>query len=128
MSTPLFGAAGIDAPLLIFFFYSPSPCVNKIVSPPECADTISYLCLFLGIDFMVFIKLRVLVGRKKKSICSSDVICLTFSSLGVMNGKVKKQMTKLVDGKRSHHEMCVWVAAILFCLFLVNFKSEHKKN
>lgn len=45
-----------------------------------------------------------------------------------MNGKVRKQMTKFVDGKRSHHEMCVWVAAILFSLFLVNFKSEHKNN
>lgn len=57
---------------------------------------------------MVFIKLRVLVGGKK-SICSSDVICLTFSSLGVMNGKVRKQMTKSVDGKltQSSCEICV---------------------
>lgn len=39
--------------------------VNNPVSPPEYADTVSYWCLFLGIDFMVFIKLRVLVGRKQ---------------------------------------------------------------
>ena len=49
---------------------------------------------FLLLLLFFFIKLRVLVGRKK-SIRGSDVICLTFSSLGVMNGKVRKQMTKV---------------------------------
>lgn len=83
---------------------------------------------FFRYRFHGFYQIKGPCWEEKKSICSSDVICLTFSSLGVMNGKVKKQMTKLVDGKRSHHEMCVWVAAILFCLFLVNFKSENKKN
>ena len=50
-----------------------------------------FFCFFF---VCLFIKLRVLVGRKK-SIRGSDVICLTFSSLGVMNGKARKQMTNV---------------------------------
>lgn len=57
--------------------------------------------------------------ENKKSICGSDVICLTFSSLGVMNGKVRKQMTKSVDGKECLHR--VWSS-----VFSVQYSSEQK--
>lgn len=94
----LFGATDIDASLLLF--YSP-----LCLSPMSITAFLhlNALTLFLigvffgGIDFMVFIKLRALVGRKK-SIRSSDVICLTFSSLRVMNGKERNES---VDGKQT---------------------------
>lgn len=66
MSTPLFGAAGIDAPLLIYFFSTPLPPVSIRLFLHLNVLTPFLICVFfLGIDFMVFIKLRVLVGRKK---------------------------------------------------------------
>jgi len=64
------------------------------------------LVSFLAYRFHVFfIKSRAFY-RGKKSIKSCDIICLTFSSLGVMNGKVRKQLIKCVDGKHSSWKVC----------------------
>ena len=78
---------------LLSFFSSPPPA-NKCAPPAERAEIISYWCLFLGgYRFHVFfyqIKGVVLEKEKKKSIQGSDVVCLTFSSLGARIGKVRK--------------------------------------
>lgn len=66
---------------------------------------------------------------EKKSICTSDVICLTFSSLRVMNGKVRKQLTKSVDGKQTQSscEICdMFAERSVFSVFgLIQFRTQN---